>query len=74
MDSYKYLPDDTQFKKELLPWQRRGLQQTSSGYGRKLTTSQKALYNGKWYRVYCTIFSNIGSCWIMSKGEKIYVR
>lgn len=56
-----------------LVWQERGLQQTASGYGRKLTTEWKISYNGKLYRLYCTCFSNAGSVWFMSKGKKIFV-
>lgn len=54
-------------------WHTKGLQQTATGYGRKLTTSRKIHYNGKLYRIYCTCFSNAGSCWFVAKNRKIYV-
>jgi len=56
-----------------LDWQKRGLQQTSSGYGAKLTTSRKINFNGKLYRIYCTCYSNVGSCFFVTKGKKIFV-
>jgi len=48
-------------------------QQTSSGYGAKLTTSRKINFNGKLYRIYCTCYSNVGSCFFVTKGKKIFV-
>lgn len=54
-------------------WMKRGLQQTATGYGRKLNSGLKIHYNGKLYRLYVTIFSNIGSTWFTSMGVKIYV-
>lgn len=56
-----------------LPWQVRGLQQTASGYGAKLTTPHKINFCGKFYRLYCTIYSNIGLIWFTSKGQKFIV-
>lgn len=56
-----------------LDWQQRGLQQTASGYGRKLTTSRKISFCGKVYRLYCTCFSNSGSVWFKANGRTIYV-
>lgn len=47
-----------------LPWQERGLMYTATGYGRKIPTRQMIKVNGKWRRVYCCIFSNIGTCYI----------
>lgn len=56
-----------------LDWQKRGLQQTASGYGRKLVMREKISFNGKFYRLYCTCFSNSGSVWFKAKGKTIYV-
>lgn len=56
-----------------LPWQKQGLQQTASGYGRKLTSSRKISYNGKAYRLYATCYSNAASHWFTCKGQRIYV-
>lgn len=60
-------------RQNLLPWQRRGLRQTSSGYGKKLTTAYQVKVNKRWYRVYCCIFSNSGTLYICSKGKEIIV-
>ena len=56
-----------------LPWQKHGLQQTTSGYGAKLTSSFKINFEGKLYRLYHTCYGNTSSCWFTRKGEKIYV-
>ena len=50
-----------------------GLLQTSTGYGSKLVTEYKIKHNGRFYRVYCAIFSNIGRLYIISKGVKLTV-
>ena len=53
-------------------WHEQGLTQTATGYGAKLTTRRKIRYKGRLRRVYATCFSNVASCWIQVKGEKIY--
>jgi hypothetical protein len=68
-----YLPSDTELRDAPLWWHKQGLMQTASGYGRKLTTSKQALYNGRWYRVYATCISNAASCWIEVKGKRLYL-
>jgi hypothetical protein len=74
-NSINYLPDDTEIKDaKLLWWQKQGLQQTATGYGSKLTTTKLAKYNGRFYRVYCMIYGNIGSCYIMTKGQRLFLR
>ncbi len=54
-------------------WQKMGLQETRTGYGRKLNSGLKIEYCGKLYRIYITIFSNNGSAWFTVKGKTIYV-
>ena len=56
-----------------LQWQLRGLQQTATGYGRKLTLREKISFNGKTYRLYFTCFSNCGSVWFVAKGVKHFI-
>jgi hypothetical protein len=51
-----------------LDWQKRGLQQTASGYGTKLTTRYFINFENFNYRVYCRCFSNIGTCYIKTKN------
>ena len=45
-------------------WQENGLSFTASGYGRRIPTRYMVRHNGKWRRVYCCIYSNIGTCYI----------
>jgi hypothetical protein len=55
-------------------WQKRGLQETATGYGEKLTTEKMLRIGKRLYRVYCMCYSNSGSCYIISKGEKLFLR
>lgn len=61
-------------KTSYLWWQEKGLTKTATGYGKKIPTTQKLFFNGKWRRIYCDIFSNIGTCYIVSNKQKIIVR
>ena len=51
----------------------RGLMQTATGYGKKLKTEYKIRHNGRLYRVYCHIFSNCGTLYIISRNMKLTV-
>jgi len=62
-----------QAKESLLWWQKRGLMYTSTGYGRKIPTRYMVKYNNRWMRVYCCIYSNIGTCYIESNRQWIVV-
>jgi len=48
--------------------------QTASGYGTKIPTSRMIKVEDRWRRIYCTIYSNAGSCWITVNGEKLFIR
>ena len=57
-----------------LEWQRRGLQQTASGYGRKLTSTRCVrLSDGRVRRIYVTIYSNIGTAWINLNSQSFVI-
>jgi len=56
-----------------LPWQERGLMYTASGYGAKIPTSNTIRFQGRERRIYCTIYGNAGTAWIMVKGERITI-
>lgn len=45
-------------------WQKRGLSFTASGYGPRIPTAYMVKFNGRWMRVCCCIFSNIGTLFI----------
>jgi hypothetical protein len=51
-------------------WQDEGLQETVSGYGKKLTSPYKVHFLGRWRRVYYTCFSNTATHYVIVKGEK----
>lgn len=54
-------------------WLAAGLQETATGYGKRLNTGYKIKFNGRLYRVYCTCFSNCGTCWFVARGKRIIV-
>lgn len=49
--------------------------QTASGYGDKIPTSYLARTEtgGVFRRVYCRIFSNIGTCYVIKHGERYII-
>lgn len=65
--------EKVEHKESIMSWQERGLSFTASGYGHKIPTVYMVKYLGRWHRVYCRIFSNSGTCYILSKGEEIRV-
>lgn len=54
-------------------WHTLGLQQTESGYGRKLTTRYKVGYHDRLYRIYAICYSNVASHYIIVQGEKLFL-
>jgi hypothetical protein len=68
-----YLVYPVSVKTDYLGWQKMGLTYTATGYGSKIPTTQMILLCGKWRRVYCTQYSNAGSCWVIFNGKKINV-
>lgn len=50
-----------------------GLSYTATGYGPRIPTRYMVRYNGRWMRVYCAIFSNIGTLYIRTKAGDIIV-
>ena len=64
---------DVEYTREYRPleWQRQGLQQTASGYGRKLTSRYCVrLADRRLRRVYVSQFSNAGTAWITLDGAR----
>ena len=57
-----------------LEWQRLGLYYTATGYGTKIPTSKVIKWSdGRERRVYCDIYSNVGSCYCLIHGCKVSV-
>jgi hypothetical protein len=48
-----------------------GLQYTASGYGSKLPTELVAKINGRLHRLYCAIWSNVGTVYVIVGGKKV---
>jgi len=51
-----------------------GLMQTATGYGKRIATATMVHYRGRWRRVYCCIFSNVGTCYIGKLSDNLIVR
>lgn len=67
-------PSPLVMSERMLEWQRRGAQYTAMGYGSKIPTSKVIKWSdGRERRVYCDIYSNIGSCYCMIYGCKVSV-
>ena len=56
-----------------LDWQKRGLQQTASGYGGKLNSGYNIIFNGRVYRIYITVYGNSGTAWFKAGSRRIVV-
>jgi len=54
-------------------WHLKGLSQTATGYGTRLTTPYKVKFNGRWRRVYCIQFSNAGTLYIGKRSDNLTV-
>lgn len=54
-------------------YHKQNLMQTATGYGSKLKTPFKVYYEGRMRRVYCRIFSNIGTTFIILNKKEVIV-
>jgi hypothetical protein len=55
-------------------WQDKGLSYTATGYGSKIPTRYMVrTIDQRWRRVYCAIFSNAGTLYVMHGKEKTIV-
>ena len=43
------------------------------GYGDKIPTQYLVFIANKWRRVYCRQYSNIGTCYVLIKGEQVII-
>jgi len=50
-----------------------GLTYTVSGYGNKIPTEYMVRFESKWRRVYCRVFGNAGTAYIIYQGNEIIV-
>ena len=44
-----------------------------TGYGGKIPTQYKVFIDAKWRRVYCRIYSNIGTLYFLSNKERVII-
>jgi len=57
-------------------WQKQGLSYTASGYGNKVPTrycTRVPEWGTRLYRVYCMIWSNVGSLYIIHHGRNYFI-
>lgn len=56
-------------------WMRAGLQETASGYGRRLNSGYMLQRDGdRLRRVYVICYSNSGTLYVLVKGKPVYLR
>lgn len=73
--SVTYLDLPYTLSEKSLPWQKQGLQQTATGYGRKLVSPYiLTTPDGKAHRVYAVCFSNCASHYVIIKKQEVYLR
>ena len=46
---------------------------SKTGYGDKIPTQYMVYIANKWRRVYCCQYSNIGTCYVLIKGEQVII-
>lgn len=61
-----FLYEDVPVKVNPMPHHIAGLSYTATGYGRKIPTDYMVNYLGRWRRVYCCVFSNSGTLYIVT--------
>ena len=44
-----------------------------TGYGDKIPTQYMVYIANKWRRVYCCIYSNIGTCYVLINKERVII-
>ena len=71
--TYKLNGLEVEGKESPLPWQERGLSYTRSGYGRRIPTRHMIRLNRRWRRVYCCVYSNVGTCYVGKIEQKLFV-
>ena len=62
-----FLTERVDLKIAPMPHHLRGLSYTASGYGERIPTQYMIRVGSKWRRVYCRIFSNVGTLYIGKK-------
>lgn len=59
------------FRLAPLWWHTEGLRQTTSGYGKKLTTRFRVWYRGRLRRIYASCYSNVACHYIIVRGVRL---
>lgn len=72
-NKWQHTSDKLECDVKPLWWQEQGLQYTASGYGSKIPTQYVVKHNNRWKRVYCRVYSNAGTLYILQGKEQIIV-
>ena len=46
---------------------------SKTGYGDKIPTQYMVFVENKWRRVYCRVYSNSGTLYVLIKGERVII-
>lgn len=44
-----------------------------TGYGGKIPTSYMVFIGNKWRRVYCHVYSNVGTCYVLINKKRVII-
>lgn len=69
-----HFPESTFFKKNVSIRGMSAPGQNVSGYGNKISTDYMVKLNNRNYRVYCIIWSNNGSLYVIVNKKRYYIR
>lgn len=71
------LPENDDYENHMFDnetwWHKKGLMQTATGYGNKLTTRHMIRYQNQNYRVYAICHGNCASHYVTIKGQRYYL-
>lgn len=70
---YALMEIKLQAKVSMLYHHMHNLQQTVSGYGKRLSTPYRVQYKGKWRRVYMCVYSNTGAAYIGKFEDRLFI-
>jgi hypothetical protein len=68
-----FISTDVEAMVKPMPHHVLGLSYTATGYGKRIPTEIMVKWEGKWRRVYCYCYSNIGSCYIGKLSDNLVV-
>lgn len=70
----QFLTEELPVRVNEMPHHKRGLSWTATGYGERIPMIYMVKFNGRWRRVYCAIYSNVGTCYIGRRSDNLIIQ